>query len=87
LRGAGLQLLRTHVPLREALAMAFGQPVRLLHGYDLVAAELLGALPEQPYSVEAVRQRVAPVASLGPNDDELIARLKTSMARLAAHAS
>jgi hypothetical protein len=67
--------------------MAFGQPVRSLHGYDLVAAELLGALPDQPYSVEAVRQRVAPVASLGPNDDELIARLKTSMARLAAHAS
>jgi chromosome partitioning protein len=94
LRSAGLQLLRTHVPLREALAMAFGQPVRSLHGYDLVTAELLGALPDQPYSVEAVRQRAgsgtqrpAPVACVGPNDDELIARLKNSMARLAAHAS
>lgn len=115
LRSAGLQMLRTHVPLREALAMAFGQPVRELHGYDLVTAELLGALPEQqPYSVEAVRQRAsqlspveqrhlvrprhaafpepralpvpAPVAALGPNEDELIARLKTSMARLAANA-
>jgi chromosome partitioning protein len=87
LRGAGLHVLRTHVPLREALAMAFGQPVRSLHGYDLVTAELLGALPEQPYSVEAVRQRVSIAPALGPDEDELIARLKTSMARLTAHAS
>jgi chromosome partitioning protein len=57
LRNAGMRVLRTHIPLREALAMAFGQPVRQLHGFDLAAAELLGDLPEQPYSVEAVRQR------------------------------
>jgi chromosome partitioning protein len=120
LRAAGLHVLNTHVPLREAVAMAFGHPVRELHGYDLVTAELLGALPEQPFSVEAVRARatasgvavpepmftgarhagplptvaVTPspaltpmrAASIGPNDDELIARLKTSMARLAANA-
>ena len=120
LRAAGLRVLNTHVPLREALAMAFGHPVRELHGYDLVTAELLGALPEQPFSVEAVRARVTgsgaafsepvlagarhggplptvavaatpaltPVraAAIGSNDDDLIARLKSSMARLAANA-
>ena len=57
LRSAGVRVLRTHIPLREALAMGFGQPVRQLHGYELATAELLGALPDQPYSVEAVRQR------------------------------
>lgn len=113
LQRAGLHLLRTHVPLREGLGMAFGQPVRSLHGYDLVTAELLGALPDQPYSVEAVRRRAHGAAAarepvlphhrhalsvpaggagvrattFGPNEDELIARLKTSMARLATHAS
>lgn len=108
LRAAGRHVLRTHIPLREALAMAFGQPVRQLHGYDLAIAELLGLLPEQPYSVDAVRQRAAhgwtghrksaprpvvcehrgtpaPTRSgpIGMSDDELIQRLKSSMARLA----
>lgn len=116
LRSAGVRVLRTHIPLREALAMAFGQPVRELHGYDLALAEVLGALPDQPYSLEAVRARAArssaasrtPLPSLPPlgqragvggtvaaqdsrrfgpiglNDDEIVQRLKTSMARLAA---
>lgn len=57
LRNAGIRVLRTHIPLREAVAMAFGQPVRQLHGFDLATAELLGALPEQPFSVDAVRER------------------------------
>jgi hypothetical protein len=116
LRRDGLRVLTTHIPLREALALAFGQPVRELHGYDLATAELLGLLPEQPYSVEAVRRRAAhtvafPAASLAAShemlvprvglgrhrstqdelaadainliDDELIQRLKSSMARLA----
>lgn len=114
LRAAGISVLKTHIPLREALAMAFGQPVRQLHGYELAVAEALGALPEQPYSVEAVRQRTvrqaaadrtpqpsraprhradeadpAPAQSprkfgpIGLGDDEIIQRLKTSMARLA----
>ncbi|HKC28550.1 MAG TPA: ParA family protein [Jatrophihabitans sp.] len=112
LRDAGVRVLRARIALREALAMAFGQPVRQLHGYELVAAELLGALPDQPYSVEAVRQRVAstqvghnkansprlhravltqqfaaqvahrprPISS---GDDEIVQRLRASMARLA----
>lgn len=115
LRSAGVRVLRTHIPLREALAMAFGQPVRELHGYDLALAEVLGALPAQPYSLEAVRARAARPASarrmplpclpagqpgvfaaagavqgsrrfgpIGLNDDEIVQRLKTSMARLAA---
>jgi chromosome partitioning protein len=116
LRKAGVRLLRTHIPLREALAMAFGRPVGQLHGYDLATAELLGALPAQPYSVEAVRQRLdrpwtayrkpvlahprrraadhpasqaatpaaVRVGPIGLGDDELIQRLKSSMARLAA---
>ena len=116
LRSAGVRLLRTHIALREALAMGFGQPVRQLHGYELVTAELLDTLPEQPYSVEAVRQRAghalgrhrqtsvphpqwagfgehraprpAPAPSTNPppvglDDDELVQRLKASMARLA----
>jgi chromosome partitioning protein len=57
LRAAGVRLLRTHIALREALAMAFGRPVRDLHGYDLATAELLGLLPDQPYSVAAVQRR------------------------------
>jgi chromosome partitioning protein len=121
LRDAGARLLQTHIPLREALAMAFGRPVRQLHGYDLALAELLGALPEQPYSVDAVRQRSArprsgvrqPISlrphlaahpdghradhsagtgapqlalragAIGLGDDEIIERLKLSVARLA----
>src|SRR5947209_1106679 len=63
LRTLGVHVLSTHVPLREAVAMGFGQRVRQLHGYDLVVAELLGALPVQPYSVEAVRQRVESAAA------------------------
>ncbi|HEY2296856.1 MAG TPA: ParA family protein [Jatrophihabitans sp.] len=96
LLASGTHLLRTHVALREALATAFGRPVRQLHGYDLATAELLGELPEQPYSVEAVQARVARPQALQPlitrahvvqrptgfDDDELIARLKTSVARL-----
>lgn len=92
LRAAGVRVLRTHIALREAVAMAFGQPVRQLHGYELAAAELVGALPEQPYTVEAVRKRalVPPHRVLpsggrsgGIGDPELIARLRTSVARLA----
>lgn len=114
LKDAGARLLQTHIPLREALAMAFGRPVRELHGFDLAVAEVLGALPEQPYSVEAVRRRSAdrsrtgahqpislrphmstrrddrraPQLSLEPGaiglgDDEIIERLKVSVARLA----
>ena len=113
LRALGVRVLNTHIPLREAVAMGFGERVRQLHGYDLVMAELLGALPMQPYSVEAVRQRAempaarryAPlepqprVISLGDqrpppsaadsfrsafDDDDLVKRLQSSMARLAA---
>lgn len=107
LRAEGIRVLETHIPLREALAMAFGQRVRQLHGYELATAELLGALPVRPYTVAAVRQRTVavpairrrplppPVISLdehrnqpatGPtgfDDDELVQRLKRSMARLA----
>jgi len=114
LRAAGLRILKTHVPLREAVALAYGRPVHDMHGYDLVSSELLDALPDYPYSVAAVRQRVkrqadrpqpapsaqvislgghhrsrpvpARLAPLGLGDDELIQRLKTSMARLAATA-
>jgi chromosome partitioning protein len=111
LRSAGVRVLRTHIPLREALALSFGQPLHQLHGYELATAELLGALPDQPYSVEAVRLRVdrsrtgerkpcPPAASLGahrapqasfrsapigtgPAEDEIVQRLKASMARIA----
>lgn len=90
LRDAGCSLLRTHIPLREALAIAYGRPVGELHGYELATAELLGTLPEQPFSVDAVRQRTMPTAALleprrpiGLGDPELLARLKTSLARLA----
>jgi chromosome partitioning protein len=111
LRSDGIRVLRTHVALREALAMAYGRPVRQLHGYELATAELLGALPEQPYSIEAVRQRAGHAwaehrPSLSPNpsrarlgeqravpqvalrpiglgDEEIIERLKRSVARLA----
>jgi chromosome partitioning protein len=110
LRTAGIRVLKTHIPLREAVAMGFGQPVRQLHGYDLATAELLDALPEQPFSVEAVRQRAGhplagyrkplpqpvrlpqhrprptPAGPTGFSDDELIQRLKSSMARLANQA-
>jgi chromosome partitioning protein len=94
---AGAKVLSTHIPLREGLAMAFGRPVRELHGYDLAVAEILGYLPEQPYSVEAVQERVnrrpmplpRPVSRPRPtgrewtfDDDALIAQLRTSVARL-----
>ncbi len=86
---AGATVLRTHIPLREALAMAFGRPVRDLHGYDLAAAEILGQLPEQPFSVDAVQERAnrpaaQPVGARprGFDDDALIAQLRTSVARL-----
>ena len=90
LADAGASVLRTHIPLREALAMAFGRPVRELHGYDLATAEILGHLPEQPFSVEAVQERVSrPVSrprvavhSGAFGDDALIAQLRTSVARL-----
>ncbi len=96
LRELGIHVLRTRIPLREALAMAFGRPVRELHGYDLACAELLGELPEQPYSVAAVKERMAakaepvstaarvPARVIGFDDEELIQRLKSSMARLTA---
>lgn len=87
---AGASVLRTRIPLREALAMAFGRPVRELHGYDLATAEIMGYLPEQPYSVEAVQERANRPASrhrvaVRPrpfDDDALIAQLRTSVARL-----
>lgn len=44
----GARVLRTHIPLREALALAWGRPVGKLYGFDEVAAELLapaGAAP------------------------------------------
>jgi chromosome partitioning protein len=88
----GVPVLNTRIPLRESLAQAFGRPVRDLHGYDLVCSELLGRLAEQPYSVAAVRERVAAssaaqtrsVRTFGFEDDELMRRLKSSMARLTA---
>lgn len=89
LREQGLSLLQTHIPLREALATAYGRPVRELHGYELATAELLGALPDQPFSVAAVRQRALSAMHtdqrppMGLGDPELLARLKTSLARLA----
>jgi chromosome partitioning protein len=102
LRELGIHVLSTRIPLRESLAMAFGRPVRELHGYDLACAELLGELPEQPYSVAAVTERAAavpaaqaaqaaqaatprvPARVIGFDDEELIQRLKSSMARLTA---
>lgn len=39
----GAWVLNAQIPLREALALAWGQPVRELHGYDLVVAELTTA--------------------------------------------
>lgn len=93
LREIGVPLLNTRIPLRESLAMAFGRPVRDLHGYDLVGSELLGRLPERPYSVAAVRDRVVaapvaptPVRPIGFGDEELLQRLRSSMARLTARA-
>jgi chromosome partitioning protein len=90
LREAGVSLLRTHIPLREALATAYGRPVRELHGYELATAELLGALPEQPFSVAAIRRRADAAGtrpdqqwSIGLGDQDVLARLKTSLARLA----
>ena len=87
---AGATVLRTHIPLREALAMAFGRPVGDLHGYDLATAEILGLLPEQPYSVSAVQERATRPAAghravarpAFDHDDALIAQLRTSVARL-----
>jgi chromosome partitioning protein len=95
LRSAGARVLLTRIPLREALAMAFGRPVRDLHGYDLAMAELMDALPPQPYSLDAVRERVAIARAerpaevrvqFGPTaiDQELMQRLRSSLARLAA---
>lgn len=89
LRDLGVPVLKTRIALRESLAMAFGRPVGELHGYDLVGAELLGSLAEQPYSVAAVRDRLAaapprPVRAIGFDDDDLLLRLKSSMARLTA---
>ena len=114
LAGIGATVLGTHIALRESLAMAFGHQVGQLHGYDLAAAELSGALPADAFPVDAVRRRVArgwdalpplvpprpalvgpalvgpgaapaPVRTdpLGLNQDA-IARLKDSVARLAA---
>ncbi len=90
LRAEGVPVLATHVPLREALALAFGQPIRELHGYDLVAAEVRAAIPRRPLParppvIDFREQRrgsstPAPVGF----DDELLLRLKRSMARLAA---
>jgi chromosome partitioning protein len=92
LRRVGVPVLNTRIPLRESLAMAFGRPVSDLHGYDLVCSELLGRLADQPYSVAAVRERAAAptvpqprsVRTIGFDDDELLQRLKSSMARLTA---
>jgi chromosome partitioning protein len=36
----GVRVIGTRIPLRESLALAWGDPVTDLHGYDLVAAEL-----------------------------------------------
>lgn len=36
----GVHVIATRIPLREALALAWGDPVTDLYGYDLVAAEL-----------------------------------------------
>ncbi len=90
LRAAGVHVLRTRIALREPLAMAFGRPVRELHGYDLAGAEILDELPDMPFSVAAVQQRTAMtpppqprhMRTIGFDDDELIQRLKSSMARL-----
>ena len=93
LQALGVPVLRTRIPLRESLAMAFGRPVRELHGYDLVSSELLGRLADRPYSVAAVRERAAAppapqpsVQVIGFGDDELMQRLRSSMARLTARA-
>jgi chromosome partitioning protein len=37
----GVHVIETRIPLREALALAWGDPVTDLYGYDLVAAELI----------------------------------------------
>ena len=36
----GVRIIETRIPLREALALAWGDPVTDLYGYDLVADEL-----------------------------------------------
>jgi len=92
----GVPVLGAQVPLREALAMAFGRRIGELHGYDLVAAEVLAlaAARARSSSVPAVQRRPRPViaipepprhlATSEPDDDELVRRLQRSMARLAA---
>lgn len=89
----GVRLLRTHIPLREALASGFGQPVRDLQGYELAAAELLGMLPAEPFALAAVRRRAQSRSRTAPAnlrwastdiEDDLMVRLRASMARLGA---
>lgn len=62
LRAEGVPVLGAQVPLREALAMAFGRPIRELHGYDLVAAEVLSlaAVRSLPPAVPAIPRRPRP---------------------------
>lgn len=106
LRAGGVRVLHTHIALREAVAMSFGQRVRQLHGYDLVAAELVAAVPQPPRSEDSARRRAvrvprierrplpvisladAPSPSAQPSialpEDELVQRLRSTMARLTA---
>jgi chromosome partitioning protein len=99
LRAAGVRLLDAQIPLREEIAMAFGRPVRQFHGYEVVADEIGAAVPAPAVAArEQRRPRPRPAGfaefqlpaappqplPLGLGDDELIERLKSSMARLAA---
>jgi chromosome partitioning protein len=43
LKGAGIPLFNTAIPLREEIAASFGAKPTAFHGYDLVWAELLEA--------------------------------------------
>ena len=65
LRAEGVPLMDAQVPLREALAMAFGRPVRELHGYDLVAAEVLALAAERPRA-DAARAAAVPTPQRRP---------------------
>jgi chromosome partitioning protein len=111
LRAEGIDVLAADIPLREALAMAFGRPVRELFGYDRVAEEIVRRADARPRVVAPEARRVVSVPAIQPrplphpvpvlsvddrrpepasaavglaDDDDLILRLRSSMARLAA---
>lgn len=63
----GARVLATMIPLREALALAWGQPVRDLHGYESVAEELLH--PDWYQSSDTVASTAASAAVIASQED------------------